>query len=242
MKLSEEDWTGWEEYVDSVMQLAESFERIPSYRLLDAEGVETLVDILTMAGAGAVYAGDERSVAKMVLVSDDLGLSGLARSLKIDAVNTQTVLWELHRSNIVKSGEYSSWIERLASLNYWFVGVRAEDIVRRLEANGYTTTDGTRAMLRTLEGPGCSEDSAVTVGAELITALAGRVPYGQMGLLLSAVVAKIQHGRDARRILLKLRDEIASRLVLAPPTRDQILQPVDLYIQAAGRSMRRKGA
>ena len=242
MELAEEDWARWQECVGSVVRLAESFERIPSYRLLDAEGVEMLVDILTMAGAGAVYAGDERSAAKMVLVSDDLGLSGLARSLKIDAVNTQTVLWELHRSGVVTSDEYSSWIERLASSNYWLVGVRAEDIVRRLETNGYMTTDGTRAMLRALEGPDCSEDSAVTVGAELITELAGRVPHGQMELLLFAVVANVQHGRETRRVLTKFRDEIASRLALAPPTRDQILKPLDLYMQAAGRNMRREGA
>ena len=126
-----------------MLKLAESFERVAAYPLLEADDVEKLIGVLTPAGAGAVYAGDEQSTARLVLLSDDLGLSDLARSLGTDAVNTQAVLWELRCSNELTDEEYSSLIERLVLLNYQFVQVRSEDIVQRLEANGYMTLAGT---------------------------------------------------------------------------------------------------
>ena len=217
-------------YVCSLLQFAESFERIAAYPLLATDDVERLLNMLTPAGAGAVYAGDEQSTARLVLVSDDLGLSHLARCLGTDSVNTQAVLWELHCSNGLTDEEYSSLVERLVLLNYKFVQVRAEDIVRRLEANGYMTTDGTRAMLKTLEGPDCAEESAVTVGAQVVTELAGRAPPQQLHLLLSAVAITLQRGREPRPVLLKFREAIADALTLAPYTRDQLLRTVDLYL------------
>ena len=224
-------WANWQEFLQSVLQLAESFERVPSYRMLDVEDIEGHIAALTETGVGAVYAGDEHPSAKLLLVSDDLVLSIYARSRGIDAVNTQAVLSELHRSKLIADEAYSVWVEWLALLNYRFVRVRPVDIVRRLEANGFVTTPGTRAMLRTLEGPDCTEDSAVSVGAEIIAALAGRAPPVQMELILSLVLATLQRGRKASPVLLKFRDEVASRLNLALPTRNRILHTVNLYIQ-----------
>ena len=74
-------------------------------------------------------------------------------------MNTQAILQELRRSQVITDEQYSAWVERMVLLNYHFVRLEHEDIVRRLEANSYITTDGTRAMLTTLEGPECSEDS-----------------------------------------------------------------------------------
>ena len=220
----------WQNYVCSLLQFAESFERIAAHPLLDTDDVEKLMDVLTPAGAGAVYAGDEQSTTRLVLVSDDLGLSNLARFLGTDSVNTQAVLRELRCSNGLTDEEYSTLIERLVLLNYQFVQVRSEDIVQRLEANGYMTTDGTRAMLKTLEGPDCSDESAVSVGAEVVTALAGRAPSRQLQLLLSAVVATLWQGRERRPVLLKFRKALADALTLAPYARDQLLRTVDLYL------------
>ena len=155
IEISADDWTRWQEFVGSVLEFAESFEHIASYRLLDADDIEKLVDALTWAGAGAVYAGDEQSTERLVLICDDLGLCEVSRSLGTGAVNTQAVLSELYRSDLVSADDYSAWIESLALLNYGFVRIQAEDIVRRLEVNGYVTTGGTRAMLKTLEGPEC---------------------------------------------------------------------------------------
>ncbi len=229
-EVASNDSARWQNHVCSLLRFAESFERIATYPLLDTEDVERLLDMLTPAGVGAVYAGDEQPTARLVLVSDDLGLSNLARYLGTGSVNTQAVLRELRCSNELTDEEYSSLIERLVLLNYQFVRVRSEDIVQRLEANGYMTTDGTRAMLKTLEGPDCSEESAVTVGAQVVTALPGRAPPRQLQLLLSAVAITLRRGREPRPVLLKFKEAISDALALAPYTRDQLLRTVNLYL------------
>ena len=47
----------------SVLEFAESFGRVALHRILDADDIEELVDALTEADVGAVYAGDEQSAA-----------------------------------------------------------------------------------------------------------------------------------------------------------------------------------
>ena len=229
-EITEENWEEWTEFVRTLLEFAESFERIASYPIREAHNGEGLVDTLTLAGLGTVYAGDDRAARKLVIVADDLGLSNVARMVGKDAVNTQAVLADLLYSNVITGEVYSSCVERLASLNYWFVQVRSEDIVRRLRANGYMTTDGTRSMIKTLEGPDCSEDSAVLVGAELVTSLAGIAPREQVQLILPLVMETLRRGRESSPVLRKFRNEIASRLSLAASLRDQLLPSVDLYI------------
>ena len=226
----ERDWKEQQDFVNSVLEFADSFERIASYPLLDADQAEKIVDTLTEAGAGGVYASDEQSPTRLVLVSDDLCLSDYARSLGRGAVNTQAVLEELLRTNDITVDAYSSYVEQLASLNYWFVRVSSQDIISRLEANGYMTNEGTRAMLRTLEGPDCSDEAAVSVASELISTLAGRAPLTQTQLILSVVIAELRRGRELRPVLQMLKDEIATRLALVPFKRDQLLLTVDLHM------------
>ena len=230
-EMPESYWNQQQEYLCSVLNLARSFDPVAAYRLLDSGDFETLVEMLTPAGVGAVYAGDEQPTDGLVLVSDDLGLSRYARSLGINAVNTQGVLWELSRSNVIGIETYSALIEKLLMLNYWFVRVSADDILRRLEANGFLTTPGIHAMLKTLEGPDCSEDAAISVGARLITQLAGVAPHHQVDLLLSAVLATLRRGREKSSVLLKFRNAIAGGLDLAPFIRGRLLRTVNLYLR-----------
>ncbi len=233
-ELSEEDWTSRLEYIQSVLNFAESFERIASYRILEpnTEEFEKLVDVVALAGAGWICARDEQATGKLLLVSDDIGLSSVAHSLGIDAVNTQAALEELRRSEVITDEAYSSWIEQLVLLNYWFVRIQPEDIVRRLEANGYRTTDGMWGMLRTLEGPDCTEDAAVAVGARVIALLARRALLPtQIEAVLSAVIAVLQRGRENSSVLVKFKSALAPKLELLPLRGDPILATVDLHIR-----------
>ena len=230
-EMDEAEWTNHREYLRSVLEFAESLERVASYPLLTTDDSERFNDLLTMAGAGAVFAGDEQPATGPLLVCDDLGLSQVARSLGVHAVNTQAVLQELHGSNVVTDEEYSTWVERLVLMNYWFVRVSPTDVLQRLDASGYMTTDGIRAMLGTLQGPDCSEDSAIGVAAEVLVELAGKAPHQQVGLLLDLVVAALRHGRETSPVLLKFRGEIASRPTLTPLTHGWLLGAIDLHLQ-----------
>ncbi len=228
--MTEQSWNERRGYLHSLLEFAESFDRIPSYPLLDVAERSKLIDVITLHGAGAIFAGEETDEG-CVIVSDDLGLSELAQSYEIKTFNTQAVLMELVRSETITEEFYSSAIERLASLNYWFLRVRSDDIVRSLEANSFRTSDGTRAMLKTLEGPGCSEESALSVGIDLMVSLAVGAPLLQAEMILNAVIAALRHGRDGNRILRRFRDEISQRLYLLPLRRDQILRVIDLHMQ-----------
>ena len=229
-EMSEEYWLEWKKYVQTLFEFAISFDRIASHRALDVDDMEMLEDVLTTGGMAAIYAGDESSNAKLILVSDDMVLSSLTRSKNTAVANTQGLLKELRRTGVITDKVYSLRVEQLALLNYWFVQVLPGDIIRRLVANSYITTEGTHALFRTLEGPDCSDDSALSVGTSVVAALAECVPSHQMDLILSLVVSTLRHGRKARPILYKFRNELASRLTLAPFIRDQVLQAVDGYI------------
>ena len=232
-EIPEDVWKKRQAYARSVLELADTFERIPSYSILDANDPVGAFEVLTPAGAGAIFAGDEQSGIRPVLISDDLPQSNVARSLGFGAVNSQALLIELLRFNVIAAAEYSSKIEELVLMNYWFVRIRAEDILWSLEANGYQTSPGTRAMLTTLGGPDCVEDTAAYVGAEVIATLAkakGPRVQQQFDLLLDLVLAAIRHGRHTDLVLLKFKDEIASRLALVPLQRARILQAVDFYM------------
>jgi len=227
----EDVWKKRQAYARSVLELADTFERIPSYSLLDADDPQKAIEALTPAGAGAIFADDEPSEVRPVLISDDLPQANVARWLGFGAVNSQSLLTELLRSNVITEVEYSSKIEEFVLMNYWFVRISAKDILWSLETNGYQTTPGTRAMLRTLGGPDCTEDTAASVGAEVIATLAkGALIQQQLFLLLDLVLAAIRHGRHTDLVLLKFKDEIATRLTLVPECA-RILHEVDSYMQ-----------
>lgn len=233
-EIPEDVWKERQAYARSVLELANTFGRIPSYSILDADDPEGAFEVLTPAGAGAIFAGDAQSEVRPVLISDDLPQSNVARSLGFEAVNSQALLIELLRSDAITAVEYSSKIEELVLMNYWFVRIRAEDILWSLEANGYQTSSGTQVMLATLSGPDCVEDTAASVGAEVIATLAktkGPRVQQQLDLLLDLVLTAIRHGRHTDLVLLKFKLEIAEKLTLAPLQYDRILQAVDSYMQ-----------
>ena len=229
--MSAQGWEEWTEYLRSVLEFAESFDRIASYPLFDVSDRETLDDLIGPHGTGAIFAGEETHEGSIVVVTDDLGLSELARSRGIETVNIQAVLCELLRSKTITDEFYSTGIERLASLNYWFVGVSSDDIVRSLEANSYMTSGGTRAMLKTLAGPDCLEDSAVLVASNLMVSLAGKMPRGQEGLILSAVIETLRRGRLGDGVVVRFRNAIERKLALAPVSRAQLLTAIDLHLK-----------
>lgn len=225
----------WEErlkYMNSVLDLAESFQRVASYPMLDADDPEGYIDALTIAGAGTVFAGGDATTIRHVLVSDDLVQSAVSRSLDVGTVNTQALILDLLRSEIISDDQYSEWIEQLVLMNYWLVRIRPEDILRSLEQNSYQTTEGTRGMLRTLQGPDCPEDYAAAVAAEAIAALAKEpLLQQQLDYILSLVLTEIRRGRPTNLVLLKFKSEVSMRLNLVPLVRDRILRSVDFYMQ-----------
>ena len=131
--------------------------------------------------------------------------------------------------------EYSSLIAQLALLNYRFLQVETADILRLLEASGFLTDEGTRALLSTLEGPECTPESAVSVVAVLIAALALRsLPEHQESPLVSVLLVHLRHGRETTTVLEDCLRELRLRPELAPLARARISSLVTQYIRIVG--------
>ena len=231
-EISESTWRNWKRHVSSVFELSETFERIPSYPRLSVDDPQEVVEMFGLGGAGAVYLGGEEFEADPVLISDDLVLSNLVRSSGTGVANSQALLVELLRSGIVTEETYSSKIEELALMNYWFIRVRAKDILRSLESNNYQTSPGVQQMLKTLRGPDCSENVATIVATEVVYGLARTtLLYDQFELLLLSVLTEIRSGRHSNSILWRFRNEISFRLRYIPLKHDHTLQVVDSLLQ-----------
>ena len=228
-EVPEDSWDKWKEEVKSVLAFANSLEIIPSYGLLDVPDVEQILFTLTPAGAGAVWAGEENSAKHELLISDDLGLSKIANAFGTETANTQALLLECCRSGALSGDDYSRMVERLAAMNYWFVRVRSEDIVSSFEAHGYVTTTGTRAMLRTLQGPDCLEDSAVTVAVNVVVELASRTVPGQLDLIIGLLLSTLQRGRETSPVLIKFQETVKNDSRIPPRTRHHILASISAY-------------
>ena len=195
-------WTLWQERVEAVLAFARTLELVPSYGLLDGDNVE-LVPTLTPAGAGSIWIGREDGDQVPLLVSDDLALCKIAAAFGVNAVNTQDLLLDFYRSGALGDVEYTTFVDRLAAMHYWYVRVRSRDIINSFEQNGYATTAGTRGMFRTLEGPECNEDAAVNVMVDVVVGLLSRTVPGQFDIILALVLSTLQKGREASPVLLK---------------------------------------
>ena len=239
VELSDDERTEEAEFAQSLLELAESFEAIPSYPFFDVEPdtLELFDDTLGNAAVAAMFAGGEDPSDRPLLISDDLGLATLARECGAKAANTQAVLRELRRSGDLTDEQYSAFVARLAQLHYRFVQVEATDILRLLEANGFMTDDASRALITTLEGPECSPESSVRVVAELIAEIGLRHPPNE-ALIIPALLAALHRGRETTTALWECRAEIESRLRNVPPVRARVVSFVGQWIAVWSGTLR----
>ena len=234
VEMSSEKWEDYQNFVCSVLSLAESFDPITSYPELDvdSEVIEQLSELITDAGVGSIFAGGENPDDRPLLVSDDFGLANLAREIGVDAVNMQGVLRELLRSEVLTQDEYSRFVVCLVMLNYQFVQVNSTDIFTLLEGNGYWTDEGMLALFATLEGPECSQVSAIAVVAELIAKLAQQgLGLPQETLLVSLLLGHLHRGREATTALWDCLEKLEVKLAHAPSDQTRIKLLVMQFIR-----------
>ncbi len=230
---SDEGLTAWRNFTQSVLEFAESLERVPAYQVLDLEDTAPAVEALTISGVGTICSDMQVDDTPLVLVSDDVALANLVRATGKEVVNSQGILKELHRDGVIDDEEYSSAVGRLASMNYSFVRISADDILRRFEVNGYASTEETRAMLSTLRGPDCNQEAAVSVATRLISQVFDKVLMEQLGMLTELTMSEICQDRPTRSTLRLFKDTLSSdsRLALIPWRRDFVLNRVEAQLR-----------
>ena len=232
-EIDRQTWLERQSFFEAVLRFCDSLERIPCYPQLVVDEAQEYVDVLTSSGAGAVFAGGSVDDRRLVLISDDLVQANLARRIRGCAANSQSLLLELLRSKYLAEEEYSSSVEKLATRNYWFVRVRAADILQSLEANAYSVQAGTLALLGTLGGPECSAETSASVAAEVVASLATMTMMRErLESILFTILQCISRGRESNEVLWLFKTDIASRLRLAPIQCERVLRAVDLYVHS----------
>ena len=233
VEISEENRRERREFVHRVLALVDSCEPGTSYRMLEVGELDDIQG-MTLAGVGTVLADVDQDDQHLVLVCDDFPLAEFAREMGTAATSSQAVLRELQNADVISSDRYSELIERLASMNYTFLRVSADDIVRRLRTNGYQTTHGTRAMLRTLRGPECPAEKAVSVAAATVAEVAIGLSAPNLTLFVALVMSELRAGREFIDIWKPFRDFLAQhpKLSYVPPKRSAVLSIVDDLITA----------
>ncbi len=232
---SKEQAEEWLDYTGKLLSFAESFARIPSYRMLDDDYSEPLMEMITAQGVGTIYSDDRIDGDPLVLVSDDLGLATIAQAMGRKVANSQDLLAELRRTGHIPADDYSASIEQLASMHYSFVSVESGDIVQRLRQNGYMSSEGIRAMLRGLRAPECSDESAIRVAAQVLVELADDVPLARLSLILELLMAEIRVGRDSQQVLEQLRQMLATsrKMLLMPWVSKALMSSIEAHTRLA---------
>jgi hypothetical protein len=104
-----------------------------------------------------------------VLVADDLPLRVVASETHgVRSVSTQDVLRHLHDKGRLSADRYAAAIVQLARWGYRYLALRAEDIMRVVDAHPGNASGAVAPLLRSLHGPECTLESALAVGADAL--------------------------------------------------------------------------
>jgi hypothetical protein len=201
--------------------------------MLDFEKIkfDEVKNILGRDAIAAVLVARER---KLLLFSDDLGLRSLARNdWQVEGVWSQTILVSLRDRGIISKDEYREAIRRLALGNYYFLSINADDLMWVLSRNDMKPSYEVSRMLSLLEGPDCSEDTAIRVVADVIRKvwLEPTVLYDQKLWVLDFALGTLTKGRMVRGVIERLKAALRARFRLMPLPLPIIFRSIDLWSQ-----------
>ena len=136
--------------LESILSLADSLDRIPSYPMLAVKEAQDYIDVLTSGGAGSVFAGEDDNGTRPVLVSDGPCAGGCGALAWHESREQSSSFWFscASASESISDGAYYGMINEMVKLNYWFVRVRGDGYLQQsLEDSAYSVTESTLAML-----------------------------------------------------------------------------------------------
>jgi tetratricopeptide (TPR) repeat protein len=145
----------------------------------------------------------------------------------VPAVSTLALLRYLQQRQRLTPDAFRKCQRALLDARYFFISTSVDELYDVLVDAAFLPTVDVMKHLTTLHGPGCDEDAAVDVLADLVRKvwLQGTVFSRYMIVDLAATTAR--YGRYGDRALAKLRRAIRARFSLMP----QYAQTIDLSLQ-----------
>lgn len=193
-----------------------------------AEQLEKKARLLGAGGLPSILAAKELSA---VVLSDDAVFREVARSSwDVAGASTQTLLRHLTERGVLSSHQYSDALVQLAVAGYRFLIVRADDLLWVLDRNSMRYTEEVSAFFRNLEGPHCTEDSAVAVLADLVRLIALHgIKDRASDNALDVIMRTLTTGRQPRRVIARFRAAVLARLRLLPFELERALKTIDAW-------------
>jgi hypothetical protein len=183
---------------------------------------------LGRSALATIFLAKEQGV---LFCSDDLVLRTVAlNTWSVPGVWSQTVIMELYRSGHITEAEYHRATMGLVRRNYTFVRVNEQDYLWLLREEGMRVTPTFLNATRVLQGPECTEDSAVVVaGALLRDVCLERQLRKTRHLIIDACVSSLKHGRQPAVVLSKLDAHMRRLMVMNPEGLSEVRQSIALW-------------
>jgi hypothetical protein len=166
-----------------------------------------------------------------LLYSDDFVLRAVARNTwGVAGVWSQSLIRDLLRTKAISDDQYHQSVIRLAQRNYQFVSTTDQDYIWALRQDGMKVTSAFLRALRALEGPDCTEDSAIfAVGSLLRDVWLEAETRATRQLVLDACVSALKHGRHPFVVLSKLEARMQRLLIMHPEAFSEVARSISLW-------------
>lgn len=199
-------------------------------------GTARLEELETLLGKGAIasiYGAKDKGA---VLISDDGKLKEVARKdFEIHASGSQALLVLFRRHGLLTEDEYHQHVAALAIANYHFIFFEARTLVWATESEAARFSPSVPALLRSLSGPECSQESAVQVVADAIRGvwLTPGLPERKT-MFLDLALNALAKGRSATVAIRQLVIALRGRFALAPLQLADVGRTIALWLQTRG--------
>jgi tetratricopeptide (TPR) repeat protein/transcription elongation GreA/GreB family factor len=204
--------------------------RLPAPGLLDLP--QDQKGPLGKSALASIFLAKERGA---LFCSDDLVLRLVAQnSWGVTGVWSQTVIIELLRSGCISKSEYHRATMGLVQRNYTFVRVNEQDYLWLLREEGMRLTPRFVNALTVLEGPACTEDSAVVVAGAFLRDICLEPDLRRTRhLLIDACISALKHGRQPGIALSRLEAHVQRLMIMNPEGLSEVRDAIALWKREA---------
>ena len=193
--------------------ISTSVQVVSTMAIIDVD--ERILQLLGYSAVSSCLLAQERGVP---LYADDLHLRILAQNQwEVAGFDTQALLREMYRRELLTRESYYSRLLQLAKANYSFLRLDVDPLMWVLERSNMTISEDVQNMFRPLRDPNCTVDASARVLAKVIKRvwIGAALDHQKLNVLIF-ILDMLTAGRRSSPALDFLRDALIEefRLIL----------------------------
>jgi tetratricopeptide (TPR) repeat protein len=226
-----EDYKGKRKYLQGLIDFFKENTFIVSSKGVFIRGREELEDLEKALTKGSVATLDIAKEKNLPIYTDDARLKLVGKQpWGVDGFWTQTVLNVMLKKEIISEDEYHRLTVKLALSNYFFTSINAQDIFWALKAAKQKINDDIVKLFNLLNGPDCSDESAIIVFTDLLQIVWLEISLLQQKIIVLDLSLKaLATGRDFRAVINMLKNRLKVKFYLQPIALREILENIDIW-------------